>query len=93
MIRVCLAFVACLPLWGAGLRASAVRVDITPQTPQWLMGYNARQSTGVHDSIYHRVVAIEAAGETLYLIASDLCLFSPALYDEVARDRCRAYLP
>ena len=41
----------------AGFRAAAVRVDITPQTPQWLLGYQARQSTGVHDNIYHRVVA------------------------------------
>jgi len=35
----------------AAFRASAVKIDITPSTPQWLLGYNARQSTGVHDKI------------------------------------------
>jgi hypothetical protein len=65
------------------LRASAVKVDITPETPQWLMGYQARQSTGVLDRIYHRVVALDAGGTAFYLISSDLCLFSPTLYDGV----------
>jgi neutral/alkaline ceramidase-like enzyme len=69
-----------------GFRASAVKVDITPQTPQWLLGYQARQSTGVHDNIYHRVVALDSGDTQLYLISSDLCLFSPTLYDSVTRD-------
>jgi hypothetical protein len=67
----------------AGLRAAAVKVDITPQTTQWLLGYQARQSTGVHDPIYHRVLALEAGATPFYLISSDLCLFSPTLYDSV----------
>jgi Neutral/alkaline non-lysosomal ceramidase, N-terminal len=69
-----------------GLRAAAAKVDITPQTPQWLSGYGPRQSTGVLDPIFHRVIALEAAGTPFYLIASDLCLFSPTLYDSVTRD-------
>ena len=68
------------------LRAAAAKVDITPQTPQWLSGYGPRQSTGVLDPIFHRVVALEAAGTSFYLVASDLCLFSPTLYDNVTRD-------
>lgn len=71
---------------GGGFRAAAVKVDITPDTPQWLMGYQARQSTGVLDPIYHRVLMLDAAGDTLVLISSDLCLFSPTLYDSVTRD-------
>jgi hypothetical protein len=67
-------------------RASAVKVDITPQTPQWLSGYGARQSTGVLDPIYHRVVAFDAGDAQFYLVSSDLCLFSPRLYDDVMRD-------
>ncbi|HYW43270.1 MAG TPA: neutral/alkaline non-lysosomal ceramidase N-terminal domain-containing protein [Bryobacteraceae bacterium] len=74
-----------LELFGAGFRAAAVRVDITPQTPQWLMGYAARRSTGVQDRIYHRVVAMDSGDRQFYLIASDLCLFSPALYEDVVR--------
>src|SRR5579863_3181600 len=69
--------------FGAGLRASAVKVDITPNSPQWLMGYQARQSTGVHDKIYHRIVAMDDGKTQFYLVASDLCLFSPSVYDEV----------
>src|SRR5215472_15937129 len=80
-----LALLACLPA-SAAFRAAAVKVDITPQSPQWLMGYNARQSTGVHDRIYHRAVVMEADGTVFYLVASDLCLFSPGVYDEVARE-------
>ena len=69
-----------------GLRAGAAKVDITPTTPQWLSGYGPRQSTGVLDPIFHRVVALEAAGTPFYLIASDLCLFSPSLYDSATRE-------
>jgi hypothetical protein len=66
-----------------GFRAAAVKVDITPKSPQWLSGYGPRQSTGVLDPIYHRVVALDGSGTPFYLIASDLCLFSPTLYDSV----------
>lgn len=68
------------------LRASSVKVDITPESSQWLGGYGARQSTGVLDRIYHRVVALDSGGVPFYLISSDLCLFSPGLYDSVTRD-------
>ena len=74
------------PMRHAGFRASAVKVDITPQTPQWLMGYQARQSDGVLDNIYHRVVAFDTGEAQFYLISSDLCLFSPTFYDSVTRD-------
>ena len=73
-----------LPLCGAGLRASSVAVDITPTSPQWLMGYGPRQSTGVHDRIYHRIVAMDDGKTQFYLVASDLCLFSPDVYRDVA---------
>jgi len=72
---------------GAGeLRAAAVKIDITPQSPKWLSGYGPRQSTGVLDNIHHRVVALDAGDAQFYLIASDLCLFSPSLYDSTMRD-------
>jgi neutral ceramidase len=88
-----LALLTCLPAAAAGFRAAAVKVDITPQTSQWLMGYNARQSTGVHDHIYHRVVAMEAGDVQFYLVASDLCLFSPEVYDDAARELEREGIP
>jgi neutral ceramidase len=80
-----LLFATGMPLFGAGFRAAAVKVDITPDTPQWLMGYNARQSTGVHDKIYHRIVALDDGSTQFYLVASDLCLFSPSVYDDAAQ--------
>jgi len=70
----------------ADLRAAAVRADITPQNSQWLLGYQARQSDGVHDRIYHRVLALEAAGTPFYLISTDVCLFSPNFYDTVMHE-------
>lgn len=79
-----LLFFGAVPLFSAGFRASAVEVDITPTSPQWLMGYNARQSTGVHDKIYHRIVAMDDGKTQFYLVASDLCLFSPGVYRDVA---------
>ncbi|MFZ0590025.1 MAG: neutral/alkaline non-lysosomal ceramidase N-terminal domain-containing protein [Bryobacteraceae bacterium] len=79
-----LALVAALPLAAAGFRASAVKVDITPDTSQWLNGYDPRQSAGVHDRIYHRIVAMDDGTTQFYLISSDLCLFSPSVYDETA---------
>lgn len=74
------------PSCAAGFRAAAVKVDITPKSPQWLLGYNARQSTGVHDPIFHRVVALDDGHTQFYLVVSDFCLFSPGLYDEVAAE-------
>ncbi len=70
----------------ADLRAAAVKVDITPQTSQWLLGYQARQSTGVLDRIYHRVLALDAGGTPFYLISTDVCLFSPNFHDAVMRE-------
>src|SRR6266567_4670239 len=93
MRLVPLALLTCLPAAGAGFRAAAVKVDITPQTSQWLMGYNARKSTGVHDRIYHRVVAMEAGDVQFYLVASDLCLLSPEVYDDVAGELERDGIP
>ena len=63
-----------------------MKVDITPQNSQWLLGYQARQSTGVHDNIYHRVLALEAGGTPFYLISTDVCLFSPNFHDSVMRE-------
>ena len=72
-------------IWAAGFRASVVKVDITPDTPKWLLGYGARQSTGVHDRIFHRIVAMDDGGTKIVLVSTDLCLFSPTVYEEAAR--------
>lgn len=71
--------------WPAAFRASVVKVDITPDTPKWLLGYGPRQSTGIHDRIYHRIVAMDDGAGKFLLVSTDLCLFSPTVYEEAAR--------
>ena len=72
--------------YAAEFRASAVKVDITPGSPQWLLGYDARQSDSIHDRLFHRIAALDDGKTTIYLVSTDLCLISPAYYDKVAKD-------
>lgn len=65
-------------------RAAVVKVDITPATSKWLMGYAARQSTGVLDPIAHRIVALDDGQTRVLIVSTDVCVFSPAIYDEMA---------
>jgi hypothetical protein len=65
-------------------RASVVKVNITPDTPKILLGYDPRTSTGVHDSIYHRIIAFDDGATQFFLVSTDMCEYSPALYDRVA---------
>lgn len=65
----------------AEFRAATVKVDITPETPQWLHGYAPRMSTGVHDRLYHRIAALDDGTTSVYLIATDCCTISPEFYD------------
>ena len=83
-MKVLLVAIFAIGSLSAEFRAAAVKVDITPQSPQWLLGYGPRKSMGVHDPIYHRVIALDDGKTQFYLVSSDLCLFSPGLYDEVA---------
>jgi neutral ceramidase len=66
-------------------RASVVQVDITPTGPVWLGGYALRRSTGIHDHIYDRIVAMDDADTQFFLISSDVVSFHAAVYDEVMR--------
>ncbi|MDO8994971.1 MAG: neutral/alkaline non-lysosomal ceramidase N-terminal domain-containing protein, partial [Daejeonella sp.] len=68
----------------AQFRASVVTVDITPNSPKMLLGYSARQSTGVHDRIYHRIIAMDDGVKQFFLVSSDICVISPSEYDHVA---------
>jgi hypothetical protein len=70
----------------AQFRAAVVKIDITPDKPQWLLGYDPRQSTGVHDHLYHRIVAMDDGTTQFFLISTDICLFSPSVYGEVTKE-------
>ncbi len=65
-------------------RAALIKIDITPDTNQILLGYKPRTSVGVHDSIFHRIMVIEDGDEQLCLVSSDLCYVLPLEYDRMA---------
>lgn len=67
-------------------RASCVKVNITPEKNQWLLGYGPRQSVGVHDNLYHRIVVLDDGRMQFFLISTDLALVSPSLYDGVSKE-------
>jgi len=65
-------------------RASVVKVDITPDNSQELIGYSPRKSTGVHDHIYHRIVALDDGTTQFFLVSTEMCDLSPSEYEQVA---------
>ena len=65
-------------------RAAVLKVDITPNTPKQLLGYGARLSTGIHDRIHHRIIALDDGVTQFFLVSSEICLMSPSEYDHVA---------
>lgn len=69
----------------SGFRASCVKVDITPATPQWLHGYGPRKSEGVHDNIYHRIAAMDDGAGPFFLISTDVCTISPEFYHQTCK--------
>ncbi|MCE5310788.1 MAG: neutral/alkaline non-lysosomal ceramidase N-terminal domain-containing protein [Acidobacteriales bacterium] len=84
-LLLCLAAVVALAA-SPGFRAAAAKVDITPDSPQWLLGYQARQSLGVHDHIHHRVVALDDGNTQVYLVSSEFAVFAPSFFDEFGRE-------
>lgn len=79
----CTALLAGAPEQAGSFRAAVVKVDITPTSRKWLAGYPARQSTGIHDRLFHRIVALDDGSTQFFLVSSDLCLFAPSVYDEM----------
>lgn len=70
----------------AGLfRAAVVKVNITPDTPQWLRGYNPRQSTAVLDSLFHRIVILDDGKTQFYLISSEVVGIPVPEYDRMTK--------
>jgi hypothetical protein len=69
---------------GSGsFRAAVVKVNITPKTAQWLRGYNPRLSTGVHDSLYHRIVVLDDGKTQFYLISTEVVGIPTPEYDRM----------
>ncbi len=70
-------------------RAACVKVDITPDRPQWMQGYGPRKSNGVHDKIYHRIVAMDDGTTQFFLVSTDICTVLPSFYDQVCEKLTR----
>src|SRR5438309_10212745 len=77
---------AAMQLPAAEFRASAVKIDITPANVQPLLGYGARNSTGVHDSLFHRIAAMDDGDLQFFLVSTDIALIFPSVFDEFCRD-------
>ncbi|WP_205164682.1 MULTISPECIES: neutral/alkaline non-lysosomal ceramidase N-terminal domain-containing protein [Arenibacter] len=69
---------------GHEFRAAVVKKSITPSDSQYLLGYGERKSESVHDSIFHRIVAMDDGTKQFFIVSTDICLFSPSEYDKVA---------
>lgn len=67
-----------------GFRAAVIKVDITPEDSQMLLGYGSRKSIGVHDRIFHRILVLDDGLTRFVLVSSDICEISPSEYDRVA---------
>jgi neutral ceramidase len=66
-----------------GFRAAVVKANITPLTPQWLRGYDPRQSAGVLDSLYVRIVALDDGRTQFFLVSTDIVGMPVPEYDRL----------
>lgn len=78
-----LLFLCTAKMMAQEFRAAVVKVDITPENSQYLAGYEARESTGVLDRIYHRIVVLDDGNKQFFLVSSDLGKYDISLYDDV----------
>ena len=67
-----------------GFHAAVAKVDITPENSQYLMGYGERKSTGINDSIFHRIIVLDDGDSQFILVSTDICLISPVEYELMA---------
>ena len=70
------------------LSAGAAKAELTPPVGTPLAGYSrrgGRPSTGIHDPLYARAVALSDGDDLVFLIAADLLLIPPGMTAEVAR--------
>lgn len=77
---------------GEGLRAGAAKVDITPEQSCLLCGYASRTelSTGVHDPLSARAIALEQGDRRLVLLSCDLIGFYGGTAERLRQVICDA---
>ncbi len=74
------------------LRIGTAKVDITPPVGLPLAGFGARTSTGIHDPILARALAVSNGQNTVVLISLDLLAITDDLFDSVFK-KVRAAVP
>lgn len=77
------------------LTAGAARVELTPPVGTSMAGYSRRAgkpSTGVHDPLYARALAVSDGDDLVLLITADLLIIPPGFHHEVVQ-RLNAALP
>lgn len=65
-------------------RAAVVKVNITPDDSQYLLGYGPRKSESILDSLYHRIIVIDDGKMQFVLASTDICINNCAEYDRIA---------
>jgi len=70
------------------VRAGTARTEITPPIGVDLSGYAAREnpSKGINDPLFTKALALEAGGEVIVLVASDLVGLSPQSVHRIRQD-------
>ncbi len=62
------------------IRTGWMKINITPEQPMPMAGYRLRDNfESVHDSLYARILVLNAADQYIFLISIDLLLFPPSL--------------
>ena len=79
---------------GGGWKAGVARVRVTPDTPIWLTGFQARTGTSrgtLHD-LYVKALALEdATGRRSVLVTSDLLGFPAPVAEDICREVRQRY--
>jgi neutral ceramidase len=69
------------------LRAGIAKIDITPDIPVMLYGYEMRKtlSEGIHDHLFARAVVFENNGRKIILVSTDIGSFTDTLYSVIKK--------
>jgi neutral ceramidase len=90
MLRSCVVYllmIACAGRTPAEFRAGGASVRITPPIGVPMgSSYGITISTGVHDDLYAKALALESGGERAAIVACDLISLRPALVAELRRE-------
>lgn len=65
------------------LRASVIKINITPDDSKTLIGYGPRKSSGIYNPIFHRILCLDDGERQVFVVSSEFCAISPSVYREI----------